>query len=162
MGTSSRPASRLTLISTDDSRFLADFAIFAGFMSDPVPSHLGPIADIAGSVSPGLPRPVRSDTLYGLSLIPAAEPTRMSRLLEIPTDRLTAGRGRILGPYKIWIHSPKVASGMEEIGTFLNKRSSLTKREVEIGILVISQHWQADYVRQAHIREGKAAGLSPE
>jgi 4-carboxymuconolactone decarboxylase len=97
----------------------------------------------------------------------------MNRILEIPPekltpeqatvfDQLTAGRGRILGPYKIWIHSPPVASGMERIGTFLNKQSSLSKREVEIGILVIAQHWQADYVRQAHIREGKAAGLTQE
>src|ERR1700704_7135653 len=97
----------------------------------------------------------------------------MNRILEIPAekltpeqatvfDQLTAGRGRILGPYKIWIHSPPVASGMERIGTFLNKQSSLSKREVEIGILVIAQHWQADYVRQAHIREGKAAGLTQE
>jgi 4-carboxymuconolactone decarboxylase len=97
----------------------------------------------------------------------------MNRILEIPPekltpeqtsvfDQLTAGRGRILGPYKIWIHSPAVARGMEQIGTFLNKRASLSKREVEIGILVIAQHWQADYVRQAHIREGKAAGLTQE
>ena len=97
----------------------------------------------------------------------------MNRILEIPPEKLSpeqttvfnqlvAGRGRILGPYKIWIHSPTVASGMEHIGTFLNKRSSLSKREVEIGILVIAQHWDADYVRQAHIREGKAAGLTQE
>ena len=97
----------------------------------------------------------------------------MNRLLELPPEKqtpeqkkvfeqLVAGRGRILGPYKIWIHSPPVASGMERIGTFLNKQSSLSKREVEIGILVIAQHWQADYVRQAHIREGKAAGLTQE
>jgi 4-carboxymuconolactone decarboxylase len=97
----------------------------------------------------------------------------MNRILEIPPEKLspdqatvfeqlTAGRGRILGPYKIWIHSPPVASGMERIGTFLNKQSSLSKREVEIGILVIAQHWQADYVRQADIREGKAAGLTQE
>ena len=97
----------------------------------------------------------------------------MTRILEIPPEKLTsaqakvfeqltAGRGRILGPYKIWIHSPTVASGMERIGTFLNKNASLSKREVEIGILVIAQHWQGDYVRQAHIREGKAAGLSEE
>jgi 4-carboxymuconolactone decarboxylase len=95
----------------------------------------------------------------------------MNRILEIPPekltpeqttvfDQLTAGRGRILGPYKIWIHSPPVASGMERIGTFLNKHASLSKREVEIGILVIAQHWQGDYVRAAHIREGKAAGLT--
>ncbi len=97
----------------------------------------------------------------------------MNRLLELPPeqltaeqksvfDKLTAGRGRILGPYKVWIHSPTVAAGMEHIGTYLNKRSSLSTREVEIGILVIAQHWQADYVRQAHIREGKAAGLSQD
>jgi len=97
----------------------------------------------------------------------------MNRILEIPPEQLTpaqskvfaeltAGRGRILGPYKIWIHSPTVASGMEKIGTFLNKHASLSKREVEIGILVIAQHWQGEYVKQAHIREGKAAGLSAE
>jgi 4-carboxymuconolactone decarboxylase len=97
----------------------------------------------------------------------------MNRTLEIPPEKLTAeqktvfdqlvaGRGRVLGPYKIWIHSPTVASGMEHIGTFLNKRSSLTSREVEIGILVIAQHWDADYVRTAHIREGKRVGLTQE
>jgi 4-carboxymuconolactone decarboxylase len=97
----------------------------------------------------------------------------MNRLVDIPSEnltdeqktifeRLTAGRGRILGPYKIWIHSPTVASGMEHIGTYLNKRSSLSPREVEIGILVIAQHWDADYVRQAHIRLGKEVGLTPE
>jgi 4-carboxymuconolactone decarboxylase len=97
----------------------------------------------------------------------------MNRLLELPPEklspeqtavfnRLVAGRGRILGPYKIWIHSPTVADGMEHIGTFLNKKSSLSTREVEIGILVIAQHWDADYVRQAHIKAGKAAGLTQE
>ena len=97
----------------------------------------------------------------------------MNRLLDIPPEkltpeqttvfeRLTAGRGRILGPYKIWIHSPTVASGMEHIGTYLNKRGTLSPREVEIGILVIAQHWDADYVRQAHIRLGKEGGLTQE
>jgi 4-carboxymuconolactone decarboxylase len=97
----------------------------------------------------------------------------MNRILDIPPEqltpeqttvfeRLTAGRGRILGPYKIWIHSPTLAGGMEHIGTFLNKRSSLTARAVEIGILVIAQHWDADYVRQAHIRLGREVGLSLE
>jgi 4-carboxymuconolactone decarboxylase len=97
----------------------------------------------------------------------------MNRILEIAPEQLTpeqktifdqlvAGRGRILGPYKIWIHSPTIASGMEHIGTHLNKRGTLSPREVEIGILVIARHWDADYVRQAHIREGKKVGLSQE
>jgi 4-carboxymuconolactone decarboxylase len=97
----------------------------------------------------------------------------MNRTLEIPPDKLTpeqkqifdqltAGRGRILGPYKIWIHSPAVASGMEQIGTFLNKRSSLSTREVEMCILVIAQHWNGDYVKAAHVRAGLAAGLTQQ
>jgi 4-carboxymuconolactone decarboxylase len=97
----------------------------------------------------------------------------MNRLLELSPEKqtaeqkkvfeqLVAGRGRILGPYKIWIHSPVVASGMEHIGTHLNKNGSLSTREVEIGILVIAQHWDADYVRQAHIKAGKAAGLTQD
>ncbi|MGC1464478.1 MAG: carboxymuconolactone decarboxylase family protein [Pseudolabrys sp.] len=97
----------------------------------------------------------------------------MSRLLDLSPevltpeqttifDRLVAGRGRILGPYKIWIHSPAVASAMEQLGTFLNKRSSLSSREVELCILLIARHWQADYVMQAHIKEGKRVGLSDE
>ena len=97
----------------------------------------------------------------------------MNRLLELPPEQqtpeqkkvfeqLVAGRGRILGPYKIWIHSPAVASGMEHIGTYLNKKGSLSEREVEIGILVIAQHWDADYVRQAHIKMGRQVGLSQD
>jgi 4-carboxymuconolactone decarboxylase len=94
----------------------------------------------------------------------------MSRILDIPPERqtpeqakvfdeLAAGRGRILTPYKVWIHSPVIASGMEKIGTHLNKKGTLSPREVEIGILVIANHWDADYVRQAHIREGRNVGL---
>jgi len=97
----------------------------------------------------------------------------MNRLVELPPEQqtpeqkkvfeqLVAGRGRILGPYKIWIHSPTVASGMEHIGTYLNKKGSLSEREVEIGILVIAQHWDADYVRQAHIKMGRQVGLTQE
>ncbi|HEU4661345.1 MAG TPA: carboxymuconolactone decarboxylase family protein [Pseudolabrys sp.] len=97
----------------------------------------------------------------------------MNRLIEPSTieltqeqsailDRLVAGRGRILGPYKIWIHSPAVASGMEQLGTFLNKSSSLSPREVELCILLIASHWNADYVRRVHERTAKKLGFTDE
>jgi len=86
-----------------------------------------------------------------------------NRILEIPEDELTpdqkkvfddlvAGRGRLLTPYKIWIHSPEVAAAMETIGTFLNKRSSLTTREVELVIVIIATQWQGEYVHAAHVK----------
>jgi 4-carboxymuconolactone decarboxylase len=89
-----------------------------------------------------------------------AEPVRIK---EIPEDKLTpeqaqvfkdlvAGRGRLLTPYKIWIHSPKLASALETIGTFLNKKSSLTEREVELTICIIANHWKGEYVWAAHVK----------
>jgi 4-carboxymuconolactone decarboxylase len=85
------------------------------------------------------------------------------RILEISEDKLTAeqkkvfddliaGRGRLLTPYKIWIHSPKLAAAMETIGTFLNKKGSLTEREVELIIVIIATHWQGVYVQAAHVK----------
>ena len=94
----------------------------------------------------------------------------MSRLLDIPAekrtpdqseafDRLAAGRGRIPTPYKVWIHSPTLALGMESVGTFLNKKSSLTRRQIEIGIVQIASHWEGDYALNNHIKAAKKAGI---
>ena len=74
-------------------------------------------------------------------------------------EQLVAGRGKILAPYRVWIHSPDVAARMESIGTYLNKRSTLTTREVEITILVIARHWQSPYVLHAHIKALLAEGM---
>ncbi len=95
------------------------------------------------------------------------------RILEIPEDKLTAeqkkvfddlvaGRGRLLTPYKIWIHSPKLAAAMETIGTFLNKKGSLTEREVELTIVIIATHWQGAYVQAAHVKACLGLGYSQE
>ena len=95
-----------------------------------------------------------------------AEPVRIK---EIPENELTpeqskvfkdlvAGRGRLLTPYKIWIHSPQVAAAMETIGTFLNKKSSLTEREVELTICIIAHHWKGEYVWAAHVKMCKDLG----
>ena len=85
------------------------------------------------------------------------------RILEIPEDELNpeqkkvfddlvAGRGRLLTPYKIWIHSPQLAAAMETIGTFLNKKGSLTERKVELAIVIIATQWQGAYVQAAHVK----------
>ena len=84
-----------------------------------------------------------------------------SRILEIPEqelsaeqrqvfDDLVAGRGKLLTPYKIWIHAPKLAAAMETIGTYLNKKGHLSEREVELSIVIIATHWKGDYVQAAH------------
>lgn len=95
-----------------------------------------------------------------MSRIEDIAPDAMTQAQKTVFEQLVAGRGKILAPYRVWIHSPEIAARMESIGTYLNKRSSLTRREVEIAILVIARHWQSPYVINAHIREGVAAGLT--
>ena len=96
-----------------------------------------------------------------------AEP---SRVAEIAEDKLTPeqksvfealvkGRGRLLTPYKIWIHSPKTAAAMEQIGTYLNKHGSLSEREVELAIVLIAHHWKGDYVYAAHVKRCLELGV---
>jgi 4-carboxymuconolactone decarboxylase len=85
------------------------------------------------------------------------------RIKDIPENELTAeqakvikdlvaGRGRLLTPYRIWIHSPRLAAALETIGTFLNKKSSLSEREVELVICIIANHWKGEYVWTVHVR----------
>lgn len=96
--------------------------------------------------------------------------TGPSRILEVAPEDMTeaqkegvaallAGRGRLLAPYKIWMHSPELMRAMEQLGTFLNKRSSLTEREVELGICLAAQHWAGEYVFAAHERMCLALGF---
>lgn len=96
-----------------------------------------------------------------------------SRIKEIPENELTAeqakvfknlvaGRGRLLTPYKIWIHSPAVAAAMETLGTFLNKASSLTEREVELLICIIANHWNGEYVWTVHVKTCVGLGYAPD
>jgi len=95
-----------------------------------------------------------------------------SRIRDIPDNKMTdaqkkvfadlvAGRGRLLAPYRIWIHSPKLAAAMETIGTFLNKAGSLSEREVELIICVIANHWRGEYVWTSHVKRCIELGYQP-
>lgn len=95
-----------------------------------------------------------------------------SRIKEIPENELTAeqkkvfddlvaGRGKLLTPYKIWIHAPRLAAALETIGTYLNKKSSLSTREVELVICIIANHWKGEYVWAAHVKVCVELGIKP-
>ena len=96
-----------------------------------------------------------------------AEPSRIKEIAdgEMTAEQkkviedLTAGRGKMLTPYKIWIHSPKLASAFEKVGTFLNKAGSLSTREVELIICITANHWKGEYVWAAHVKICRELGF---
>ena len=94
------------------------------------------------------------------------------RYTEIPVDQMTkeqregyrflidGPRGRLPGPYKIWVHNPKLLHAAAPLGQhFTPDQSSLSEREREIAVIVTTSRWHSAYPAAAHERRGKEVGL---
>lgn len=76
--------------------------------------------------------------------------------------RLGEGRGRIPTPFNIWLHNPRLAEGMEIIGTHIDRSPVLGEAESEVAILSTAVFWNAPYVIANHRRSALKAGLPEE
>jgi 4-carboxymuconolactone decarboxylase len=99
--------------------------------------------------------------------------SEQSRIKDFPPEQMTPelnevlkdvidGRGYVLTPFKIWVYSPDVAVGMERLGAAVTKGTSLSRREREIAVLMIANHWKAEYVWTNHVRHCLKLGFAPE
>jgi 4-carboxymuconolactone decarboxylase len=69
-------------------------------------------------------------------------------------------RGRLPGPYKIWVHNPKLVRAASPLGQhFTPGQSTLSEREREIAVVIITHRWHSAYPAAAHERRGKEVGL---
>ena len=103
-----------------------------------------------------------------------SETPTFGRYAEIPSDKMSAeqqagydalmeSRGRLPGPTKIWVHNPKLAKVAGPFGAhFQPGQYSLSEREREIAVCVITSHWRSAYPTSAHERIAKAAGLAAD
>ncbi|MES2261845.1 MAG: carboxymuconolactone decarboxylase [Pseudomonadota bacterium] len=73
--------------------------------------------------------------------------------------RLGEGRGRIPTPFNIWLHNPRLAAGMEIIGTHIDRSPVLSEAESEVAILSTAVFWNAPYVIANHSRHALKAGV---
>jgi 4-carboxymuconolactone decarboxylase len=96
------------------------------------------------------------------------------RYAEIPVERMTAEqeagyrslidgpRGRLPGPYRVWVHNPRLVHAIAPLGNhFTPGQSALSEREREIAVLVICSKWGSTYPTNSHERRGKEVGLPP-
>jgi 4-carboxymuconolactone decarboxylase len=100
-----------------------------------------------------------------------SETPTFGRYAEIPYDQMTPeqqegykamieARGRLPGPTKIWVHNPKLAKVAGQFGAhFQSGRYSLTEREREIAVCIITSRWHSAYPTAAHERHAKEVGL---
>jgi len=69
-------------------------------------------------------------------------------------------RGRLPGPYKIWMHNPALLRAADPLGSrFTPGKSSISEREREIAVLVINSKWRSAYPTAAHEKRGREVGL---
>lgn len=100
-----------------------------------------------------------------------AETPTFGRYAEIPYDKMTPQQqeayhslletrgGRLPGPTKIYVENPKLAKVIGPMGGHMRKGYSLSEREREIAVCVVTSHWRSAYPTAAHERAAKAAGL---
>lgn len=70
-------------------------------------------------------------------------------------------RGRLSGPNKIWVHYPNLVHAAAPLGNhFKRGKSSLTEREREIAVVVITAALHLAYPNNAHEKRGREVGLS--
>src|SRR5262249_37708988 len=117
-----------------------------------------------------LSRDARTETTTARKKLMSETPT-FGRYAEIPYDKMTpeqqegykamiAARGRLPGPTKIWVHNPKLAKVAGPFGAHFQPGGySLSEREREIAVCIITSRWHSAYPTAAHERHGKEVGL---
>ncbi|MDP1961301.1 MAG: hypothetical protein Q8K93_03775 [Reyranella sp.] len=101
-----------------------------------------------------------------------SETPTFGRFAEIPYDKMNpeqqaaykemmASRGGLPGPNKILVHNPKLAKVIGPYGAYhqTGGGNSISEREREIAVCIITSHWRSAYPTSAHERIGKQAGL---
>jgi len=96
----------------------------------------------------------------------------MSRLPDLPYERMSAEqkrihdeirsspRGAVVGPLRVWLHSPTLADRAQKLGAYLRYQSALPPRLSELAILVTGWVWQADFEWYSHEGLAREAGIS--
>lgn len=101
-----------------------------------------------------------------------SESPTFGRYTELSVERMTTEqqtgyrllvdgpRGRLPGPYRVWVHNPRLIHSIAPLGDhFTPGQSTLSEREREIAVLVICSTWGSVFPTNAHERRGKEVGL---
>ncbi|MFJ8861914.1 carboxymuconolactone decarboxylase family protein [Streptomyces sp. NPDC102451] len=76
--------------------------------------------------------------------------------------RITARRGGVRGPFRVWLQSPELCERVESLGAFVRFESSLPKHLRELTLLMAARHFDAQYSWNAHVTAAVEAGIPAE
>ncbi|MFF7333206.1 carboxymuconolactone decarboxylase family protein [Streptomyces sp. NPDC090306] len=73
--------------------------------------------------------------------------------------RITARRGAVRGPFRVWLNSPDLCDRVESLGAFARFDCSLPKHLRELTLLMAARNWDAQYSWNAHVHQAIEAGV---
>ncbi|HTT28961.1 MAG TPA: hypothetical protein VMG37_11165 [Solirubrobacteraceae bacterium] len=74
--------------------------------------------------------------------------------------RIAGRRGKVRGPFQVWLHSAGLCDKVEALGAFVRFESSLELRLRELILLIAARHWDAQYSWNAHVDKAVDAGIA--
>jgi 4-carboxymuconolactone decarboxylase len=73
--------------------------------------------------------------------------------------RIAGKRGKIGGPFKVWLHSPEMCDKAEALGAFVRFECSLPERIREYALLVAAREYDAQFSWNAHVAKAIETGI---
>jgi 4-carboxymuconolactone decarboxylase len=77
-------------------------------------------------------------------------------------DHVAASRGRIVGPYKVLLHSPELARRVADLGTFIRFESTLPGDVRELAIISTARVLDCRFEWAAHVVIAREEGVREE
>ena len=78
------------------------------------------------------------------------DPATMSAEQREIYDRLLDGRGKLPGPYRVWLENPAFSEATERLSQQVRFASDIPNRLKELAIIVTVRHWRAQYAWHSH------------
>jgi 4-carboxymuconolactone decarboxylase len=71
-------------------------------------------------------------------------------------------QGVVRGPFAIWLRTPPIAQGADQLGNAVRLQGKLDPQLFEFVILMVARHWTAQYEWFAHVAVAAQLGLSAD
>lgn len=94
-----------------------------------------------------------------MSRIPELQRHQLSPEQTKVYDAILASRGSLHGPFRAWLHSPKLAQKTQQLGEHVRFQTNFPGRLRELAILVTARFWDAQLEWSLHEPLAREAGI---
>lgn len=87
------------------------------------------------------------------------DPEKMDAETRRVYDMVLGNRGRLPGPFRIWLANPEFSEIAEEFGRRVRFRSGLSRRVVELATIIACRNAKAQYAWHSHRNAARKEGI---